>query len=335
MASVAIRTHGMAFSMPVPMFNAVGFDGVQSGPTQVMAMVIMPSAALTAPEPMPWMQLNPAPWTQPTSQGPTEKQNTPMATMAGRVWALSQKQKGCRSVQDALDACKYDQERKAIAAELEGHVWDAVRCPHANYVIQKLIMTLSPYDSQFIIDEIMTHGPKAPGQVSRHRYGCRIMQRLLEHCRPEQLEQLVENLIRETLLLSKHQFGNFVIQQLLEHGTDLQRGRACHQLARKACELGSDPNASAVLAKAMACASLDDQTSLAHTLLSQPGLLTAMAHSRHGHLVAQCMLQVLEGPELEHAVAEVASHASALTASRYGRLVVKSLPEMAAEGTLE
>lgn len=318
--------------MPVPMFNTVGFDNVHCGPVQVMAMVIMPSGAPIASEAGPWPELEPAPWSRLTTPESSGKHDSPRTTVTGRVWAISQKQKGCRAVQEAIDACKSDQERKAIAEELEGHVWDAARCPHANYVIQKLIVTLGPHDSQFIIDEIMAHGPRAPGQVARHRYGCRIMQRLLEHCRPEQLERLVEALIRETLLLSKHPFGNFVIQQLLEHGTDLQRSKAFQQLARKACDLGSDSSGSAVLAKAMACASEDDQRCLAHTLLSQPGLLTVMARSRHGHLVAQFMLQVLEGLDLQRAVAEVVSNASSLMASRYGRLVVKTMPDLDTEG---
>jgi len=111
------------------------------------------------------------------------------------VWRLSQDQKGCLKVQEALQGAGSDDARRAIAAELEGHVWEAMRCPHANHVVQKCIMTMRPHALQFIIDEIESRGAAGVRKIAKHQYGCRILQRLLEHCRPDQVQGLVEDLL--------------------------------------------------------------------------------------------------------------------------------------------
>ena len=99
-----------------------------------------------------------------------------MTSLVGRVWELSQDSKGCRDVQLALEQAGEDL-RRLIVAEVAGHVLDAMRCPHANHVLQKCITSsrpateghrlsdcnhyasqfvrLRPADCQFIIDEIM------------------------------------------------------------------------------------------------------------------------------------------------------------------------------------
>merc|ERR1719145_46714 len=57
----------------------------------------------------------------------------------GNVWRLSRDAPGCRIVQDALDNATCDADRVALASEIRSHVWEALRCPHANFVLQKFI----------------------------------------------------------------------------------------------------------------------------------------------------------------------------------------------------
>eukprot|EP00931_Biecheleriopsis_adriatica_P059535 TRINITY_DN35632_c0_g1_i1.p1 TRINITY_DN35632_c0_g1~~TRINITY_DN35632_c0_g1_i1.p1 ORF type:complete len:345 (+),score=74.45 TRINITY_DN35632_c0_g1_i1:50-1084(+) len=253
------------------------------------------------------------------------KTNSEPSSVVGRVWPLAQRQKGCRAVQDAIDICKTDQQRKTIADELKGHIWEAVRCPHANFVVQKLIVTLSPSASQFIIDEILARGARGVAQVSRHKFGCRIMQRLLEHCRHQQLTDVFDMLVQEALYMALHPFGNYVVQQLLEHGTNKHRSLVCHQLQQKAFDLGSDANGSAVLAKAMLYAPQEDAAAVARALTKEPGLLAAMARTRHGHVAVEQVMQLLHNGDLDRAVEEISREESLLWASRYGRLVLSSM----------
>lgn len=54
--------------------------------------------------------------------------------------------------------------------------------------------------------------------LSTHPYGCRVIQRILEHCLPEQTQLILEELHGDTERLLQDQYGNYVIQHVLEHG---------------------------------------------------------------------------------------------------------------------
>ena len=54
--------------------------------------------------------------------------------------------------------------------------------------------------------------------LSTHPYGCRVIQRILEHCTSEQTAIILEELHNHTEQLIKDQYGNYVIQHILEHG---------------------------------------------------------------------------------------------------------------------
>ena len=66
-----------------------------------------------------------------------------MTNLTGRVWELSQDSKGCRDVQLAIEQAT-DDFRRVLVAEVAGHVLDAMRCPHANHVLQKCITSSRP-----------------------------------------------------------------------------------------------------------------------------------------------------------------------------------------------
>ena len=52
--------------------------------------------------------------------------------------------KGCRDVQRAIEEAADDVTRSRLVTELAGHVLDAMRCPHANHVLQKCITCSRP-----------------------------------------------------------------------------------------------------------------------------------------------------------------------------------------------
>ena len=142
------------------------------------------------------------------------------ADFAG-VWDMARDRSACRDLQQALDD-RSDSGRLAIAEALKSHVWDCIGCRNANHVLQKTIIVLRSNHVQFIIDEIMQHS-NGPLIAAKHQYGCRIMERLIEHCRSDQLRPLVEALLKDVLRLSNHKFGNFVVQHIMEHGTSEQK----------------------------------------------------------------------------------------------------------------
>ena len=81
-------------------------------------------------------------------------------------------------------------------------------------MVQKCIETVEPSRLQFIIDAFK-------GQVftlSTHPYGCRVIQRILEHCAAEQTKPVLEELHTNIEALFMDQYGNYVVQHVLDRG---------------------------------------------------------------------------------------------------------------------
>uniref|UniRef100_A0A7S0ZXQ9 PUM-HD domain-containing protein n=1 Tax=Noctiluca scintillans TaxID=2966 RepID=A0A7S0ZXQ9_NOCSC len=244
-----------------------------------------------------------------------------VSSVFGRVWKLSRDPQGCREVQRAFDDAGCDSVRVSLAEELRGHVWDCLRDPSGNHVVQKCIVTMRPQASQFILDELRNTGPRSFVAVAKHQYGCRIVERLLEHCHPLQVQMLTDEIMSEALSLCKHPYGNYVVQHLLEHGKDVQKHFLTNLMAAHARSVGSDFHASAVVTKALICAAPADSSALARALLCEDGLIPAMARTRHGHTSVQAILHHLDSPERDEAVRQLMPHFGDLQTSRYGRNV--------------
>jgi pumilio RNA-binding family len=247
----------------------------------------------------------------------------PQRTRHLDLWQMSQDQKGCRHVQQAFEDGP-DGERLLLVRQLEGHVWEALECKHANHVIQKCITTTQPRYVQFVIDELMWRRDGV-GMATRHRFGCRIVERLLEHCDEKQAKPLVDIILADALALSTHNYGNYVVQHMLEHGTDTQRQTLCRTLAPHVSILGLDSYACAVLGKALSHCRSEDQARLAQAILDVPRLLFSMARTRHGHITAKLVLQVAEGAQLNEAITQLSDNLESLRSSRYGRFVAAHL----------
>merc|ERR1712176_790001 len=164
------------------------------------------------------------------------------------------------------------------------------------------------------------------------QYGCRILQRLLEHSRPDQVQGLVEDLLAEALLLSKHIYGHFVMQHIIEHGADIQRRHLIIALEQHASVAGSVIHACAVMGTALSLGTSEEQCSLASALLRQEGLIADMSSSRHGNPVVKLLLKLLNGPEFDEACCQLSKEASSLNNSRHGRAVLALLTQCSGNG---
>ena len=67
-----------------------------------------------------------------------------------QVWRLSRDPEGCRVVQELLADTA-----SALGAELKGHVWEALRCPNANHVLQKAISLAGDSLSRLVIGALL------------------------------------------------------------------------------------------------------------------------------------------------------------------------------------
>jgi hypothetical protein len=245
----------------------------------------------------------------------------------GQVWSLSRDAKGCREVQDALEIAQSNEECVAIADELRGHVWDAVCCPNANYVLQKCIVKIRSQNSQFIIDDLLQGG--RVGHAARHKYGCRVMQRILEHCRADQVKPIVDELLADAMMLSKHPYASYVMQQIFEQGADEHQNRLMEVLVANAVTLGADCFACAVMHKGFLYGALDGCLKVASALLQDKGLIARMARNRQGIQIVKLLLDLFEegSPEYDSVRAQLRDEEASLRKSRYGRTVLGLLDQ--------
>jgi len=243
-------------------------------------------------------------------------------SVLGNVWSLATTPDGCRSVQTALDVgdnafCV------AIASELRGRIWDAVRCQHGNHVLQKCITKLTPPAFQFIVDEL-GQGQGFGKHLARHRYGCRVFERLLEHCLPSQVQGFIDDVLGAATALCAHPFANYVMQHILEHGTCDNRRRLVAVLIDEMPRVAGARHAPAVLSKAVALSCGDVRGAIARALLLDPSSLLRLASDRFGHVAVEDLLRDAGGKESALRLMLLGRVAD-LKVSRYGQAIDKQL----------
>lgn len=104
---------------------------------------------------------------------------------------------GCRVIQKALEVISPEQQA-IIVKELEGHVLKCIKDQNGNHVIQKVIEQVPEHYTQFIVDTFTNK----VFQLATHPYGCRVIQRILEHHRFFFFPLLPDRLFFYSLLFS-------------------------------------------------------------------------------------------------------------------------------------
>ncbi|CAE8615320.1 unnamed protein product [Polarella glacialis] len=212
-----------------------------------------------------------------------------VSALQANVWALARDSQGCRLVQLAIEKADI-RVGKALALELLGHVREAATSPHANFVLQKVVAQLSPSTSSFISEELLGNGAR----FARHRFGCRIICRLLEFCSAEESTHLlVDEMLQvptEALELCRHSLGHHVVQCILEHGRARHKEQIVEVLRQDLPGNANHRSASYVVKAALSHCSIEDQYSLLAPLVV-PAVVAELAQSRYGCHVARTLLQ--------------------------------------------
>jgi hypothetical protein len=247
------------------------------------------------------------------------EQKEAIGTIQDHMLDLAFGQQGCRLVQEALE--KASQKGKTgIAAGLQGQVVSAAKSPHANYVLQKLVEVLPTTMTSFVAEELLD----IAGEVARHRYGCRIICRLLEHAAEPSTDNLVNAILCEAKDLSSHAFGHIVMRSILEHGSFEQRARVADALRGQLEQLAKRKHASFVVEKALASCDQDIRVTLANELLQDPSAIIRLAQHQFGHHIVTELARTPGdcAQKLLHIVHNDIPH---LDVSKHGKRCLKAL----------
>jgi len=249
--------------------------------------------------------------------------------LAEHVLHLAHDKDGCLRVHQALELAEADEDRWAIAEGLKGHVWEVSRCPHANHVLQKYIVTMRPSACVFILEELLQRGPEAICRFARHKYQTRILQRLLEHLWPSQVAELVQILLRDAVGLMMHRFGSYVMQSVMEFGQEGQQQQLLLAMAGSIGELGRNNDACMVIGRALELGTPEMTSALLDAVLGDAGAIAAMSHMRRGHTAVVSALDSASPEQLARASVQLRQQLDSLVMNRYGRIVLHCVKEMA------
>lgn len=224
------------------------------------------------------------------------------SAMEGHVLQLSLDMYGCRVVQKALD-CGTPQQQAAVVSELNGHVLQCVKDANGNHVIQK-IMELVPSQRNVLLDAFSGN----VRNLASHPYGCRVLQRSIEHAAPEETASLLEELHQNSSLLMQDQFGNYVVQYILEHGAPAHRDRMIDSLRGNVLSMARHKFASNVCEKALLVSNDVQRRALIEEMLAPMSNGTSpvsiMMKDQYANYVLQKAISLSE-PELLQALVSV------------------------------
>lgn len=140
----------------------------------------------------------------------------------GNMVSLSTDCDGCWLIQFASP---FLTDLLSLAWEFRGFCVKAIEHQHANHVFSKFMKVLGE-DAWFIIDEICK--VRSFSWCAKHKYGCRILLRWLEHCSDERHSYMAKDLFvhraADLLRVYQDKFGQHVVKHFLnERGTEEQK----------------------------------------------------------------------------------------------------------------
>ncbi|VAI51572.1 unnamed protein product [Triticum turgidum subsp. durum] len=264
----------------------------------------------------------------------TEPQQKQLANLLkGHVYTLSTQMYGCRVIQKALEVVGVEQQTQ-MALELDGNtiILKLVRDQNGNHVIQKCIECIPQERIQFIISAFY-------GQVvelSTHPYGCRVIQRVLEHCDDESTQNaMMEEIMQCVVPLTQDQYGNYVIQHVLQHGKPEERTSIIKQLAGQIVKMSQQKFASNVVEKCLSFGSPEERQILINEMLgttdeNEP--LQAMMKDQFANYVVQKVLETCDDHNRELILSRIKVHLNALKRYTYGKHIVARVEKLIAAG---
>ncbi|KAJ9146687.1 hypothetical protein P3X46_028922 [Hevea brasiliensis] len=249
----------------------------------------------------------------------------------GHVLTLSLQMYGCRVIQKAIEVVDLEQKIKMVE-ELDGHVTRCVRDQNGNHVIQKCIECVPEENIQFIVstffDQVVT--------LSTHPYGCRVIQRILEHCKdPKTQSKVMDEILGAVSMLAQDQYGNYVVQHVLEHGKPHERSAIIKELAGKIVQMSQQKFASNVVEKCLAFGGPSERELLVNEMLgttdeNEP--LQAMMKDQFANYVVQKVLETCDDQQRELILSRIKVHLNALKKYTYGKHIVARVEKLVAAG---
>ncbi|XP_073290419.1 pumilio homolog 6, chloroplastic-like [Primulina huaijiensis] len=246
--------------------------------------------------------------------------------LEGQILPLSLQMYGCRVIQKAFEVIDLAQKVR-LTKELDGHVMKCVRDQNGNHVIQKCIESIPADNIHFIISSFR-------GQVatlSMHPYGCRVIQRVLEHCNDElQTQFIVSEILDSVCALAQDQYGNYVTQHVLARGIPRERSEIIEKLSGSIVQLSQHKFASNVIEKCLEYGDSVSRDLLIKEIVGHGDKndnILVMMKDQYANYVIQKILQKCTSDQRELLLGIIRNHLTALKKYTYGKHIVTRLEQ--------
>merc|ERR1719387_2059323 len=236
---------------------------------------------------------------------------------------------GCRVMQKAVEVAG-GAERTSVIELFRGHVTELVLSPNGNHVLQKCIEVMPWHTVQFILEELAAF-PGSWLALSQHCFGCRVAERLLEHCPEEHTAPIVAEVIANVQTLCRHPYGNYVVQHALEYSSSELRVQIITAMAEDPDigNLAQHRMASHVIERVLDLSDAEGRQVLVGAILAEHTALIRMACSRCGSFLTQRLLELpLDGSQGMEVFRQLSEGIEQLRASKHGKPLARRVEEL-------
>uniref|UniRef100_A0A672S0E4 Pumilio homolog 1 n=1 Tax=Sinocyclocheilus grahami TaxID=75366 RepID=A0A672S0E4_SINGR len=279
--------------------------------------------------------------------------NLQLREIAGHVMEFSQDQHGSRFIQLKLERAS-PAERQLVFNEILQAAYQLMVDVFGNYVIQKFFEVIRI--KTFIYIGLVLHAVQAVSKtqnnsasvvkfisllalaerirghvfaLSTHPYGCRVIQRILEHCLPEQTLPILEEIHQHTEQLVQDQYGNYVIQHVLEHGRAEDKSKIVSEIRGNVLGLSQHKFASNVVEKCVTHSLRAERAMLIDEVCSMAdgphSALYTMMKDQYANYVVQKMIDVAEPTQRKIVMHKIRPHIATLRKYTYGKHILAKL----------
>mmetsp|Transcript_15997 Transcript_15997/g.17886 ORF Transcript_15997/g.17886 Transcript_15997/m.17886 type:complete len:510 (-) Transcript_15997:856-2385(-) len=234
---------------------------------------------------------------------------------------------GTRAAQKLIELVHRQQDIECIILSLRGAVVPLVKDLNGNHVVQRCLNTFKAPNNQFVYDA-MEEGCVPAGT---HKHGCCVMQRCIDAAQPEQLNQLVNAVIRSTMDLIEDPYGNYVVQYVLEQKNLDHNAKIARQLHGSLMPLSKQKFSSNVIEKSLELSGDRARAGLIEELCTYE--LHDLLLNEFGNYVIQKALEVAKPPLREKLLGRIKPCMDKLKAVNFGKKLhskfLKKFPQLA------
>ena len=183
------------------------------------------------------------------------------------------------------------EQQEEMCLELQHDAMKVIKDQNGNHVVQKIIELVPREHIEFIMEAV--RGQVSP--LAQHTYGCRVIQRMLEHGTEEDKLQIMNELFPVAPMLIMDQYGNYVAQHVIMNGKPKDSNRMIELVMEQLISFSRHKFASNVVERCIQCGTQDQRTWIRQQLTAgssdSNGMLLQLMRDQYGnYVIRKCFL---------------------------------------------